>query len=147
MRVIVQRVSKASVKVNGKIVSAIENGFLLLVGFTQGDGLDQVNYVARKISRLRVFEDEQGLMNLDINQVKGKILSISQFTVYGDATKSNRPSFTKALNYEEANKLYLDFNKILSQEYNLEVHTGVFGEHMDIELVNSGPVTIIIEKE
>jgi len=147
MRVVVQRVSKASVKVNGKIVSAIENGFLLLVGFTQGDGLDQVNYVARKISRLRVFEDEQGLMNLDINQVKGKILSISQFTVYGDATKSNRPSFTKALNYEEANKLYLDFNKILSQEYNLEVHTGVFGEHMDIELVNSGPVTIIIEKE
>lgn len=147
MRVVVQRVSKASVKVNGKIVSAIENGFLLLVGFTQGDGLDQVNYVARKISRLRVFEDEQGLMNLDINQVKGKILSISQFTVYGDATKSNRPSFTKALNYEEANKLYLDFNKILSQEYNLEVHSGVFGEHMDIELVNSGPVTIIIEKE
>jgi len=147
MRVIVQRVSKASVKVNGKIISAIDNGFLLLVGFTQGDGLDQVNYVARKISRLRVFEDEQGLMNLDINQVKGKILSISQFTVYGDATKSNRPSFTKALNYEEANKLYLDFNKILSQEYNLEVHTGVFGEHMDIELVNSGPVTIIIEKE
>ena len=147
MRVIVQRVSKASVKVNGKIVSAIDNGFLLLVGFTQGDGLDQVNYVARKISRLRVFEDEQGLMNLDINQVKGKILSISQFTVYGDATKSNRPSFTKALNYEEANKLYLDFNKILSQEYNLEVHSGVFGEHMDIELINSGPVTIIIEKE
>jgi len=147
MRVIVQRVSKASVKVNGKIISAIDNGFLLLVGFTQGDGLDQVNYVARKISRLRVFEDEQGLMNLDINQVKGKILSISQFTVYGDATKSNRPSFTKALNYEEANKLYLNFNKILSQEYNLEVHTGVFVEHMDIELVNSGPVTIIIEKE
>ena len=147
MRVVVQRVSKASVKVNGKIISAIDNGFLLLVGFTQGDGLDQVNYVARKISRLRVFEDEQGLMNLDINQVKGKILSISQFTVYGDATKSNRPSFTKALNYEEANKLYLNFNKILSQEYNLEVHSGVFGEHMDIELVNSGPVTIIIEKE
>ena len=147
MRVVVQRVSKASVKVNGKIISAIDNGFLLLVGFTQGDGLDQVNYVARKISRLRVFEDEQGLMNLDINQVKGKILSISQFTVYGDATKSNRPSFTKALNYEEANKLYLNFNKILSQEYNLEVHSGVFGEHMDIELINSGPVTIIIEKE
>ncbi len=147
MRVVVQRVSKASVKVNEKVVSAIDNGFLLLVGFTQGDGPDQVSYVARKISRLRVFEDEQGLMNLDINQVKGKILSISQFTVYGDSTKSNRPSFTKALNYEEANKLYLDFNKLLSEDYNLEVHTGVFGEHMDVELVNSGPVTIIIEKE
>ncbi|MDY0317343.1 MAG: D-aminoacyl-tRNA deacylase [Candidatus Izemoplasmatales bacterium] len=147
MRVVVQRVSKASVKVNEKVVSAIDNGFLLLVGFTQGDGPAQVSYVARKISRLRVFEDEQGLMNLDINQVKGKILSISQFTVYGDSTKSNRPSFTKALNYEEANKLYLDFNKLLSEDYNLEVHTGVFGEHMDVELVNSGPVTIIIEKE
>lgn len=147
MRVVVQRVSKASAKVNEKVVSAIDNGFLLLVGFTQGDGPAQVSYVARKISRLRVFEDEQGLMNLDINQVKGKILSISQFTVYGDSTKSNRPSFTKALNYEEANKLYLDFNKLLSEDYNLEVHTGVFGEHMDVELVNSGPVTIIIEKE
>lgn len=147
MRVVVQRVSKALVKVNDKIVSDIDNGLLLLVGFTQGDSLEHLEYVARKIARLRIFEDDQGLMNLDIKATNGKILSISQFTVYGDTVKSNRPSFTKALNYEEANKLYLEFNEILRTEYDLEVYPGVFGEHMDVELVNSGPVTIIIEKE
>jgi D-tyrosyl-tRNA(Tyr) deacylase len=147
MRVVVQRVTKALVKVNQEVVSCIDDGLLLLVGFTQGDGSEHLDYVARKIARLRIFEDDQGLMNLDIKQVNGKILSISQFTVYGDSSKSNRPSFTKALNYEDANKLYQEFNEILRRDHDLEVFPGVFGEHMDVELVNSGPVTIIIEKE
>lgn len=147
MRVVVQRVERALVKVNKEVVSSIDNGLLLLVGFTQGDGIEQLEYVARKVAKLRIFEDDQGLMNLDIKAITGKILSISQFTVYGDTSKSNRPSFTKALNYEEANKLYQKFNEILRKDHDLEVFPGVFGEHMDVELVNSGPVTIIIEKE
>jgi D-tyrosyl-tRNA(Tyr) deacylase len=147
MRVVVQRVAKALVKVNQEIISCIDNGLLLLVGFTQGDEIEHLEYIARKVARLRIFEDDQGLMNLDIKQINGKILSISQFTVYGDTAKSNRPSFTKALNYEEANKLYQKFNEILRKDHDLEVFPGVFGEHMDVELVNSGPVTIIIEKE
>lgn len=147
MKVVVQRVKSAQVTVNQKLISRIDNGLLLLVGFTEGDGLKQIEYMARKIARLRIFEDNLGLMNLSINDVSGKILSISQFTVYGDAIKSNRPSFTKAMGYDEANQLYLNFNKILRKEYNLEVFEGVFGEHMEVSLVNSGPVTIIIEKE
>jgi len=146
MKVVVQRVSQAQVSVKGELVSKIEQGFLLLVGFTQGDGPNQIEYIARKIARLRVFEDNLGLMNLSINEVKGKILSISQFTVYGDTVKSNRPSFTKALNYQEANNLYLQFNEILRKEYELEVLEGLFGESMQVSLVNDGPVTIIIEK-
>ncbi|MDT8336493.1 MAG: D-aminoacyl-tRNA deacylase [Candidatus Izemoplasmatales bacterium] len=147
MKVVVQRVKSAQVSVNEKVISKIDSGLLLLVGFTEGDGIKQIEYIARKIARLRIFEDELGLMNLAINDVTGKILSISQFTVYGDVIKSNRPSFTKALNYETANQLYLEFNKILRNEHNLEVFEGVFGEHMEVSLINSGPVTIIIEKE
>ena len=146
MKVVVQRVSQAQVSVKEKLVSKIDQGYLLLVGFTQGDGLSQIEYTARKIARLRVFEDELGLMNLSIDEVKGKILSISQFTVYGDTVKSNRPSFTKALNYQDANNLYLQFNEILRREYGLDVLEGLFGESMQVSLVNDGPVTIIIEK-
>jgi D-tyrosyl-tRNA(Tyr) deacylase len=147
LKVVVQRVTDASVEVNNECVSAIKQGYLLLVGFTDGDGQKQIEYMARKVARLRVFEDDKGLMNLSIEDVKGEILSISQFTVYGDAIKSNRPSFTKALNYEAANVLYKKFNEILRNEYNINVFEGVFGEHMNVRLTNSGPVTIIIEKE
>ncbi|MFA7076263.1 MAG: D-aminoacyl-tRNA deacylase [Candidatus Izemoplasmatales bacterium] len=146
MKVVVQRVLKASVSIKNNEISAIDKGYLLLVGFTQEDGLKQLEYVARKIAKLRVFDDEAGLMNKAISEVNGRILSISQFTIYGDCLKSNRPSFTKALNYEEANKLYLQFNEILRKEYNLEVFEGVFGESMEVSLINDGPVTIIIEK-
>jgi len=147
LKVVCQRVKKASVEVKGQVVSSIDQGFLLLVGFQENDGLEQIEYVARKVSRLRVFEDEFGLMNKSIDQVNGKILSISQFTLYGDTSKSNRPSFTKALNYQDANILYLKFNEILRNSYGLEVYEGVFGESMDVSLINQGPVTIIIEKE
>jgi len=147
MKVVVQRVKDAKVIVDGLEVSKIEKGLLLLVGFTDNDGLKEIEYLARKVARLRIFDDEKGLMNLDIKDVSGEILSVSQFTVYGDVVKSNRPSFTKALAFDKANELYLKFNEILRNEYDLSVKAGVFGEHMDVVFTNDGPVTIIIEKE
>jgi D-tyrosyl-tRNA(Tyr) deacylase len=146
MKVIVQRVKEASVSVNQKIVSKIKHGYLLLVGLSKTDTIDEVNYIARKIAKLRVFSDSEERMNLSINDVSGEILSISQFTLYGDTYKSNRPSFTEAMNYELAKPIYDSFNKILRNEYNLNVFEGIFGEYMDVSLVNDGPVTIIIEK-
>ncbi len=146
MKVIVQRVKSASVSVNQKIVSKIGPGYLLLVGMKEGDTMKAVEFVARKVSNLRVFEDEDGKLNRSIHDTQGEILSISQFTVYGDVSKSNRPSFTDAMQYQEAEAFYHEFNRILEEEYHLVVKTGVFGEHMDVSLVNDGPVTIIIEK-
>ncbi len=146
MKVVVQRVKEASVWVNDEEVSRISEGLLLLVGFTQGDGDSQIKYLARKIAKLRIFSDELGLLNKSILDIKGQILSISQFTVYGDASNGNRPSFTKSLNYDLANQLYEKFNQVLRGEYNIEVFTGVFGEEMNVILNNHGPVTIIIEK-
>jgi len=147
MKVVVQRVKQANVNVNGKIISQINAGLLLLVGFTEGDGEKQIEYMARKIARLRIFADDNQQLNLDIKAISGAILSISQFTVYGDAIKSNRPSFTKALAYDQAKELYLKFNEILRKEYELTVLEGVFGEEMEVSLINHGPVTIIIEKD
>ncbi len=146
MKVIVQRVKTASVACNGEIVSKIDQGLLLLVGLKQGDTIKEVKYVARKVAKLRIFSDNNDKLNLDINEISGKILSISQFTLYGDTVKSNRPSFTTAMNYKEADILYKQFNQLLREEYNIEVLTGVFGEHMDVALINDGPVTITIEK-
>ena len=147
MRVVVQRVKKANVTVSDKLVSEINQGYLLLVGFTLTDTLKEVQQVARKVANLRVFSDEDDKLNLNIKQIDGKILSISQFTVYGDLKKTNRPSFTKAKAYEEAKQLYEKFNDILRKEYQLEVQTGVFGENMQVSLVNDGPVTIIIDTD
>jgi len=146
MRVIVQRVKCADVKVHDSIKAAIETGFLLLVGFTHDDDDLTVKQMARKVANLRIFSDEEGKMNLSLNQVKGEILSISQFTLYGDTSKTNRPSFTQAKSYLEADKLYQEFNEILRKDYGFVVKSGIFGEHMEIGLVNDGPVTIIIEK-
>lgn len=145
MRVVVQRVKNASCVIEGSTYSSIEKGYLLLVGFTNGDSTKECDYIAKKISGLRVFEDENGKMNLSIDKVAGKILSISQFTLYADTRYGNRPSFTDALNPTEANKLYEYFNEKL-RSYNLEVFTGVFGADMKIELINDGPVTIIYDE-
>ncbi|MDD3711922.1 MAG: D-aminoacyl-tRNA deacylase [Candidatus Izemoplasmatales bacterium] len=147
MKVVVQRVSKANVTVNGKIVSAIDRGYLLLVGFKRTDTEKTIDYLARKVARLRVFEDSSGLMNLSLDEVQGSILSISQFTIYGDVIKSNRPSFTEAMDFETANAFYLKFNELLRNEYGFVVKEGVFGENMQVSLINDGPVTIIIEKD
>ena len=146
MRVVVQRVKKASVSVNGKIISKIDKGYLLLVGIKKSDTLKEIEYVAKKIAKLRVFDDSDGKLNLNIKEIEGEILSISQFTLYGETHKSNRPGFSLAMDYESANKLYLEFNQILRDEYKISVLSGIFGSYMDVSLVNDGPVTIIIEK-
>lgn len=145
MRIVAQRSLEASCEVDGKITGKIDKGLVLLVGFTQTDTKEIVDYMVRKVLNLRIFDDENGVMNKSIDKENAQILSISQFTLYGDPIKGNRPSYIKALNGEEAVKLYDYFNEQLSKE--IKVETGVFGAEMKISLVNDGPITIIIEKE
>ena len=144
MRIVVQRVKEANVTVEGKIVGEIQKGFCLLVGFTQGDDEEKILKMAKKISKLRIFEDDQEKMNLSLSDVGGEILSISQFTLYGDPWEGNRPSFTKALGYQEAMPLYERFNEAL-RELGLHVETGEFGAMMNVHIENDGPVTIWLE--
>ena len=143
MKVVVQRSKKSSVSVDGKLVNEIDNGMVLLVSFTQGDTIDNILKMTKKIANLRIFDDENGVMNKSILDVGGEILSISQFTLYGDTTKGNRPSYVKALNGEEAIKLYETFN----DEMNKYVVTkpGIFGAEMMVNISNDGPVTLIME--
>lgn len=145
MRVVVQRVKKASCLVEHKVVGSIDDGFMLLVGFKNTDSSDAVIKMAQKINNLRVFDDHDGKMNLNIHQINGRILSISQFTLYADTKKSNRPSFTESMRREEAIKLYDEFNRILREKYGLIVETGYFGEHMYLDVLCDGPVTINLE--
>lgn len=144
MRVVLQRVSRAKCEVAGRVTGEVGLGFLALVGFTEGDDDNALAKMAKKIANLRVFPDDAGKMNLNIGAKNGAILSIPQFTLYADTTAGNRPSFIKSLNPAAAEKLYHRFNAVLAGE-GLRVETGVFGAHMDIELVNDGPVTIILE--
>lgn len=144
MKIVVQRVKEASVAVDNKIINKIKQGFLLLVAVHENDTLKDIEYCAKKVAKLRVFTDDNGLLNLDINQINGEILSISQFTLYGNTKKGNRPSFTSSAKGEKALDYYNKFNELLST-YNINVYPGVFGEYMDINLVNDGPVTIIID--
>ena len=144
MRVVVQKVKEASCNVDGKITGRIDQGLMLLVGFTKGDNLDIISKLAQKIVNLRIFEDSNNVMNLSLLDVKGSILSISQFTLYADTKKGNRPSYINALNGEEATKLYDIFNEEL-RKY-AKVETGIFGADMDISLINSGPTTILLER-
>ena len=146
VKVIVQRVSRANCKVDGNITGQIENGYMLLVGFGLNDNSTVVEKMAEKVSKLRVFEDENGKMNKSIYDVSGRILSISQFTLYADCKKGNRPSFTNALGGDKAIELYKYFNLCL-KNLNLEVQEGIFGADMKIELLNDGPVTIILDSE
>ena len=143
MKVVVQRSKKSSVSVDGKMVSSIDKGLVLLVGFTEGDTEEKLMNMARKIANLRIFEDEAGIMNKSILDVGGSILSISQFTLYGDATKGNRPSYIKAMKGDEAIVLYEKFNAELNKY--VETLPGVFGADMEVSITNSGPVTIILE--
>ena len=143
MKVVVQRSKKSSVSVDGKLVNEIDNGMVLLVSFTQGDTIDNIMKMTKKIANLRIFDDENGVMNKSILDAGGEILSISQFTLYGDTTKGNRPSYIKALNGEEAIKLYETFN----EEMNKYVVTkpGIFGAEMMVNISNDGPITLIME--
>ena len=145
MKVVLQRVDYAKVFVKNQLINEVKRGYLLLIGFKNGDNLADVEYLAKKISALRVFEDENHKLNLSILDVKGEILAISQFTLYGDFKKGNRPSFTESMEYHKAEKMYLEFTRLLKEKYQIEVKNGVFGEHMKIELINDGPVTMILE--
>ena len=144
MRVIVQRVKEASVTVDSKVVGKIGNGYMLLVGFTEGDNITNIEAMVKKIINLRVMDDENGVMNKSILDTGGEILSISQFTLYADTTKGNRPSYIKALRGEESTKLYDLFNQEL--EKYIHVEKGIFGANMQVSLINDGPTTIMLEK-
>jgi D-tyrosyl-tRNA(Tyr) deacylase len=143
VKVVLQRVKKASVEVEEKTVGRIDGGLLLLVGIRQGDALEDVYYVADKIAGLRIFEDAEGKMNRSLVDVSGAILSVSQFTLYGDVSHGRRPSFIQAARPEKARPLYEAFNDRL-RSHGLTVETGVFGARMDVSLLNDGPVTLIV---
>ncbi|ACZ19444.1 D-aminoacyl-tRNA deacylase [Thermanaerovibrio acidaminovorans] len=144
MRVVLQRVSRASVSVDHQVVGQIGPGVCLLVGFSPRDAMDQVNWMADKVVNLRIFEDEKGKLNLSLLDVEGEVLVVSQFTLYGDCVKGRRPSFTDAAPPDVAVELYDAFVEALRARVPV-VRTGVFGAHMEVELVNHGPVTLIIE--
>ena len=143
MKVVVQRSKYSKVEVNNKLINEISSGMVILVGFTEGDDYAKILKKKKKIVNLRIFDDENGVMNKSILDVKGKILSISQFTLYGDTSKGNRPSYVKALNGNLAIKLYEKFN----EELNKYVQTlpGIFGADMQVSILNDGPVTIVME--
>lgn len=145
MKVVIQRSLESSVKVKDKIVGKIKSGLTILVGFTEKDSKSDIDFMVKKIVNLRIFDDEKGIMNKSILEVKGSILSISQFTLYADTKKGNRPSYIKALNGQEASKLYNEFNQKL-KEY-VPVETGIFGAEMIVNIINNGPVTIIIDSK
>lgn len=144
MRVVLQRVKSASVTVDNKIIGQIDKGYMLLVGFTHDDSIDDMDYVARKVANSRLFTDENGKMNLSISDVQGSILSVSQFTLYASTKNGNRPGFGAAQKPELAKENYHYFNEKL-RSYGIEVQTGQFGADMDVALVNDGPVTIIYD--
>ena len=143
MKVLVQRVKEAKVEVDKKVIGKIDKGYMLLVSFTQSDTKEIIDKMVRKVLNLRIMDDENGVMNLAIDPSKDKVLSISQFTLYADTSKGNRPSYLKALRGEEASLLYDYFNQEL-RKY-IEVETGKFGADMDVSLINNGPCTIMLE--
>jgi D-tyrosyl-tRNA(Tyr) deacylase len=145
MRVVLQRVSQASVAIEGRVVGAIERGFCLLVGFTHRDGGDQVDWMADKVAGLRLFSDAEGKMNLGLAEVQGAVLVISQFTLYGDVAKGRRPSFIDAARPETAIPLYERFVAALRSR-GMTVATGEFGADMQVEIHNDGPVTLILDR-
>ena len=145
MKVLVQSVLSSSVEVDNKIVGQINKGLMLLVGFTDSDTDKEIDYMVDKIINLRIFDDENGVMNKSLIDVNGSILSISQFTLYADTRKGRRPSYIKALNGDKAILLYDKFNNKLKEE-NIKVETGIFGADMKVSLINDGPITIMLEK-
>ena len=146
MRVVLQRAKSGAVTVDGQVVGAIEKGYVLLVGITHEDTLTDLQYCAKKVAELRLWEDAEGKMKHAIDEVGGAILSVSQFTLYADTKKGRRPSFTNAARPEIAEPLWEQFNGLL-RERGLHVETGIFGAMMDVALVNDGPVTIIIDSK
>lgn len=146
MRIVIQRVSEASVTIDGSVHGAIGRGYMILVGIADSDDEAVINKMADKIARLRIFEDENGKMNLNLERVSGAILSISQFTLYADCHKGNRPSFSKAGRPDHAKKMYLYFNDVM-RRYGFDVQEGIFGADMKVRLLNDGPVTIVLDSD
>ena len=145
MKLLVQRVANANVKVDDKIVGKVDKGFLVLCGVTHTDTKETANYLVKKLLNLRVFEDENEKMNLSLKQVNGELLIVSQFTLYADTSSGNRPSFINAAKPDMANELYEYFCSQCAKE-GIHVEKGVFGAHMEVSLLNDGPVTIMLEK-
>ena len=146
MRVVLQRVSHASVTVEEKVIGKIQRGFLLLVGVTHDDAMEDMEYLVRKIVQMRIFEDEEGKLNRSIQDIGGEILSVSQFTLYADTKKGNRPSFSKAAPGDVALEMFEQFNGLL-RDTGIPVETGLFGADMKVELLNDGPVTILLDSK
>lgn len=144
MRVLVQRSKKSSVKVDNKVVGQISKGMVLFIGFTAGDSEENIDYMIQKILKLRIFDDDNNVMNRNILETNGEVLSISQFTLYADTKKGNRPSYIKALNSKEASILYQKFNEKLSKY--IKVETGIFQSEMEVSITNDGPITIMLER-
>ena len=145
MKVVIQRSKESNVVIDNKIFNSIPYGLVILSCFTEGDTLADINYIVKKIVNLRIFDDENGVMNKSILDIKGSILSISQFTLYAETNKGNRPSYIKALNGQEAIKLYEEFNQLLNKE--VPTYPGVFGADMTLNITNDGPITIIIDSK
>ena len=145
MRVVLQRCSRAEVRIDGQGVGQIDKGFMVLVGVTDGDTKADADLLAKKVAQMRVLEDAEGKMNLALKDVGGAILSISQFTLYADCKKGNRPSFIRAARPEVAEPLYDYFNNVLRTQYGLQVATGRFGADMKVDFINDGPVTILLD--
>jgi D-aminoacyl-tRNA deacylase len=146
MKVVVQRAKNAKVSVDGEIVGKISYGVMVLVGVTHEDGEEDAKYLAEKVANLRIFEDDEGKMNLSLLDIQGEVLSVSQFTLYGDCRKGRRPNFMEAAKPEHAEKIYQMFNEEIRKK-GLVVETGKFGAMMDVEFTNDGPVTLIIESK
>lgn len=146
MKVVLQRVTKASVTINNEVSGSIGNGLLLLVGIHESDTKKEVDWCCRKIPTLRIFEDDEGKMNRSVEDVNGGILVVSQFTLYGNAKKGTRPSFIEAARPEKAEPLYDYMIEVLRRDNGLQIESGEFGAMMDVDLINSGPVTLILEK-
>lgn len=144
MRVIIQRSKESSVSIDGEVVGSIDKGLVLLVGFHDDDTQEDLNYAVRKVVNMRLFSDDEGKMNLSLKDIEGSILSVSQFTLYANTKKGNRPSFVAAAKPDYAEKLYHQFNEKLKEE-NVPVETGTFGAMMDVSIQNDGPVTIILD--
>ena len=145
MKVVIQRSKYSNVVIDNEIYNEIKNGLVIFSCFTEGDTLEDINYIVKKIINLRIFDDENGIMNKSILDTSGSILSISQFTLYADTKKGNRPSYIKALNGNESVKLYDTFNEELKKE--VPTVTGVFGADMQVNITNDGPITIIIDSK
>ena len=143
MKIVVQRVKQAQVSIEGQVYSQIKQGLLLLVGVGPEDQPEDLDYAVRKLVNMRIFSDAEGKMNLSVKDIKGEILSISQFTLFADTKKGNRPAFTGAAKPDVAEAFYLEFNQELAKE--VPVQTGIFGADMQVELINDGPVTIILD--